>query len=294
MLHTLSLPNLSPTKTKTPNSNRNPSSSSSPLYIKFRTSHRDNLRYLKALGIILNPTKPHNNNNNNNNNKKKNINLSSTDTNTINHIIATVDFLKSKGFTESDFPRLAFLCPQLFSTNFDPTDFTPVFDFLATKLPATTEESRSLILHCPHILFSDVEFCLQPTLDYLRQLGLEKLNSPSNLNAHLLNTRAEKLREKIGFLRSIGFSQEEAARACVRMPAMFGYSIDNNLWPKFKYLVDNMERSVEELKKFPQYFGFSLEKRIAPRHLHLKERNVRIPLNRMLLWGDEKFYAKWK
>ena len=62
----------------------------------------------------------------------------------------------------------------------------------------------------------------------------------------------------------------------------------------FKYLVDKMERSVEESKKFPQYFGFSLEKRIVPRHLHLKERNVQIPLNRMLLWSDQKFYAKWK
>ncbi|XP_075673393.1 transcription termination factor MTEF1, chloroplastic [Castanea sativa] len=277
MLHTLSLPTLScssiPTKTSKPNK-----TPASPLYIKFHTSHRDNLRYLKALGIIHNKKPP-------------SIN---TDTNTIDHVLATVEFFKSKGFTEPDFPRLAYLCPQLFTTNCDPTDFAPVFDFLATELPATAEESRSLILHCPRLLFSDVEFCLQPTLDYLRQLGMENLSSPSSLNAHLLNTRANKLREKIGFLRSIGFSQEEAERACVRLPAMFGYSIDNNLWPKFKYLVDKMERSVEELKKFPQYFGFSLEKRIVPRHLHLKERSVQIPLNRMLLWSDQKFYAKWK
>ena len=84
----------------------------------------------------------------------------------------------------------------------------------------------------------------------------------------------------MGFLR-------RRLKACVRLPAMFGYSIDNNLWPKFKYLVDKMERSVEELK-FPQYFGFSLEKRIVPRHLHLKERKVQIPLNIMLLWSDQK------
>uniref|UniRef100_A0A7N2MYV5 Uncharacterized protein n=1 Tax=Quercus lobata TaxID=97700 RepID=A0A7N2MYV5_QUELO len=116
-----------------------------------------------------------------------------------------------------------YLCPQLFTTNCDPTDFAPIFDFLATKLPATTEESRSLILHCTHLLFLDIEFCLQPTLDYLRQLGMENLSSPSSFNAHLLNTRANKLREKIGFVRSIGFSQEEAERACVRLPAMFGY-----------------------------------------------------------------------
>ena len=143
-----------------------------------------------------------------------------------------------------------YLCPQLFTTNCDPTDFAPIVAFLATKLPATTEESRSLILHCTHLLFLDIEFCLQPTLDYLRQLRMENLSSPSSFNAHLLNTRANKLREKIGFVRSIGFSQEEAERACVRLPAMFGYILiitcgqsSSIWWIRWK--------GVEELKKFP-------------------------------------------
>ncbi|KAK9988143.1 hypothetical protein SO802_028382 [Lithocarpus litseifolius] len=142
----------------------------------------------------------------------------------IDNILPMVDIFKSKSFTEPDFPRLAYLCPQLFSTNFDPTDFTPVFVFLAT------EES--------------LEFCLQPTLDYLRRLGMKNLSSPSNLNAYLLNTRDERLREKIGFLKSIGFPNEEAARACFRLPAMFGYSIDNNMWSKFMYLVDKRKIGV--------------------------------------------------
>jgi mTERF domain-containing protein len=283
MLHSLlsltTLSSSSPTsKTPTPNS-LSPSPTPKPLYLKFRTSYRDNLRYLRALRILDPAT---------NNNKKP------PSPDTVDHVLATVDFLKSKGFTDPDFTRLAFLCPHLFSSTFEPTDVAPVFDFLAADLPASPEQSRGLILRCPRILLSDVEFCLRPTLNYLRQLGVDNLSSPTNLNAHLLNTRTERLREKIGFLRRIGFSHEEAARACGRLPAIFGYSIDNNLWPKYIYLVKEMDRSVEELKGFPQYFGFSLEKRIAPRHLHLKERNVRLPLNRMLLWGDEKFYAKWK
>lgn len=64
--------------------------------------------------------------------------------------------------------------------------------------------------------------------------------------------------------------------------------------PKFEFLTDVMGRTIEELKGFPQYFAFSLEKRILPRHLHLKERGVRVPLQRMLLWSDQRFYAKWK
>ncbi|BFG41600.1 hypothetical protein CerSpe_278740 [Prunus speciosa] len=247
-------------------------------FIKFRTSYRENLRYLKTLRIISPETNP-----------KKLPLPDATD-----QILSTVNFLKSKGFSDPDFPRLAFLSPKLFSPTLDPTDIAPVFDFLAAELPADPSSSCGLILRCPDLLFSDVEFCLRPTLHYLKQLGLDKLGAPTNLNAHLLNTRVEKLKRKMRFLRSLALSYEEAANVCVRLPAIFGYSVEDNLRPKYEYLVKEMGRSVEELKKFPQYFGFSLEKRIVPRHLHLKERNVEIPLNRMLLWSDQKFYAKWK
>lgn len=135
---------------------------------------------------------------------------------------------------------------------------------------------------------------MKPTLNYLKKLGVEKLNVPSKLNAHLLNTRVQKLRGKIKFLKSIGLGYEEAKRVCRRMPAIFGYSVEENLRPKYEFLTEEMERSLEELKDFPQYFGFSLQKRIAPRHWHLKKMNKRIKLNRMLMWNDDKFYSKWK
>ncbi|KAA8545966.1 hypothetical protein F0562_020583 [Nyssa sinensis] len=263
---------------KNPNPHSPSSSPHPPLLLKFRTSHRENLRYLKTLGIIDPETKTHR----------------TPSPKTLDQILSTVNFLKSKGFSEADFPRLAFLCPKLFSPEFNPTDIEPVFDFLTIDLAASAAESRGIILRCPRILLSDVEFCLRPTLLYLRELGLQKLNSPTNLNAHLLNTRIGRLQEKIKFLQSVGFSYEEAARVCARLPAIFGYSMEHNLRPKFEYLMREMKRSVEELKEFPQYFAFSLEKRIAPRHLHLKQRNVQLPLKRMLLWGDQKFYAKWK
>lgn len=279
MLYSLSLPAFSSTSptAKTVNLHHF-SPSPQPLhYVKFRTTHRENLRFLKAIGVIDPNTKP---------NK-----LPSPDA--ITQILVTVNFFKSKGFLDSDFARLTSLCPQLFSLDFDITDIEPVFQFLTSELHASLQDSRGLVTKCPQLLFSDVEYCLRPTLSYLRQLGVAKLNVPSNLNAHLLNTSVEKLRVKIKFLRSIGLSHEEAARVCARLPAIFGYSIENNLRPKLEYL-EEMERSLEELKEFPQYFGFSLEKRIVPRHLHLKERNIRIKLNRMLLWDDKRFYAKWK
>ncbi|EEF43308.1 transcription termination factor MTEF1, chloroplastic [Ricinus communis] len=276
MLHSLSLPAFSSSsqpKILNPYNLSHPS-----FYLKFRTTNQENVRYLKAIGIIDPNTKPHK--------------LPSPDT--VTHILNTVNFFKSKGFQDADFSRLTSECPQLLSSEFEITDIEPVFKFLDTDLHASVQESRGLVTNCPELLFSDVEYCLRPTLDYLRQLRVAKLNVPSKLNAHLLNTRVEKLRSKVKFLKSVGLSHQEAASFCARIPAIFGYSIDYNLRPKLEYLLKGMERSMEELKEFPQYFGFSLRKRIIPRHLHLKQRNVRLKLNRMLIWSDQRFYAKWK
>ncbi|KAK7374445.1 hypothetical protein VNO80_07875 [Phaseolus coccineus] len=268
--HSLHLPVLSSYSHK---STRAPNTSG---YIKFQTRYRQNLQYLRTLTIIDPKTKP------------EDLPLP-TD---VDHILHTLTFLKSRSFSDADIPRLNYLTPQLFSTALVPSDVAAVFRFLADELPATASESRDLILRCPKLLFSHVDLCLRPTLQFLRQIGIQGLNKPTH--AHLLNTRVHKLHAKVEFLQELGFSYEEAQKACVRLPAIFGYDVENNLWPKYVYLVKEMERDLEELKKFPQYFGFSLKERIMPRHLHLKERGVRIPLNRMLMWGDEKFYKKWK
>ncbi|XP_020204335.1 transcription termination factor MTEF1, chloroplastic [Cajanus cajan] len=257
------------------NSNRNPNTSG---YIKFRTRYRENLRYLRALTIIDPKTNP------------EDLPLP----NDVDHIIDTITFLKSRSFSDADIPRLNFLTPQLFTTAVLPSDIAAVFRFLADDLGANESESRGLVVRCPKLLFSHVDLCLRPTLQFLRQVGIGELNRPTTRNAHLLNTRVDKLHAKVQFLQELGFSYEEALRACARLPAIFGYDVENNLWPKYVYLVKEMERDLEELKNFPQYFAFSLKDRIVPRHLHLKERGLRIPLNRMLMWGDQNFYAKWK
>ncbi|CAJ1825621.1 unnamed protein product [Sphenostylis stenocarpa] len=270
--HSLHLPIVSSYSHK---SNRVPNTSG---YIKFQTRYRENLRYLRTLTIIDPKTKP------------EDLPLP----NDVDHIIRTLAFLKSRSFSDADIPRLNYLTPELFSTAVVPSDVSAVFNFLADELPSTASESRDLILRCPKLLFSNVDHCLRPTLQFLRQVGIQELNKPTTRNAHLLNTRVDKLHAKVEFLQELGFSKEEALRACARLPAIFGYDVENNLWPKYVYLVKEMQRDLEELKKFPQYFGFSLKERIVPRHLHLKERGVSIPLNRMLMWGDEKFYKKWK
>lgn len=246
--------------------------------LRFRTSYRKKLTYLRNLGII--DTNP------------RTTNAPSHET--LDQILTIINYLKSKGFSDTDIPKLSSSCPKLFSSSLEPADIAPVFSFLTTDVAASTQESCGLVLCCPDILFSNVDYCLRPTLTFLRSIGLEKLNTPTNLNAHLLNTRVSKFETKVKFLMSVGLTYEESIKVCARLPAIFGYSIENNMRPKVEYLVEGMQRSIEELKEFPQYFAFSLRKRIVPRHMHLIQRKVNISLKKMLLCGDEKFYAKWK
>ncbi|CAL9137406.1 unnamed protein product [Musa acuminata var. zebrina] len=246
------------------------SSPSPPLVLRFRTSRRQNLRYLKSLGITA------------------------TSPESIAWTLAVVEFLKSKGFSDRHFPRLSSASPTIFSSADVNRTLAPVFAFLVTELSADPDQARDLILRCPDLLMASVDYRLRPTLLFLQELGLRSLSSPTNLNAHLLNTPVEKLASKIRFLEGLGLSHQEASKVCARCPAIFGYSVENNLRPKVEYLVREMGRSMEEVNEFPQYFAFSMEKKIRPRHLHLKERGVRIPLQRMLLWSDDRFYRKWK
>ncbi|XP_072971844.1 transcription termination factor MTEF1, chloroplastic [Typha angustifolia] len=273
LVHSLHYPLCSTRRTpKNPRFQPLPSSSHPPYLLQFRRSHRQNIKHLKSLGIAP-PSSPE----------------------SLDWVLSIVAYLKSKGFSECHFPRLSFLCPTLFSSSIDPhLTLSPVFSFLASDLSFSPTQSRDLILWCPKLLVSNVEHRLRPTLLFLRDLGLKNLDIPTNQNAHLLSTPVEELVSKVRSLEELGFSYEEAGEICARCPAVFGYSMENNLRPKVDYLVYAMRRSAEEVKKFPQFFGFSLEKRIAPRHLWLKERGVNISLRRMLLWSDEKFYAKWK
>ncbi|RYR16491.1 hypothetical protein Ahy_B04g073521 [Arachis hypogaea] len=192
MLLSLHLPSPSPSSYHTPSRTFH----NKPHYIKFRTSYRQNLRYLQHLTVIPPDSLP--------------------DSDTLHRIFATVNLLKSHSLSDSDIPRIAAAAPSLFSPSsaaFSPDNISAVFHFLATDVAASSAESRGLVLRCPHLLLSPhPDLCLRPTLYFLRdEIGLSGLNRPTNRNAHLLNTRVEDLRVRVEFLtEEVGFEYEEA------------------------------------------------------------------------------------
>ncbi|KAI4366952.1 hypothetical protein MLD38_022749 [Melastoma candidum] len=61
-----------------------------PLYLQFQTSHIENMRYLRTLGLLTHEKKPP---------KLPSLNL-------VDQMLATVNFLKSKGFKDCNFSRV--------------------------------------------------------------------------------------------------------------------------------------------------------------------------------------------
>ncbi|XP_022715500.1 transcription termination factor MTEF1, chloroplastic-like [Durio zibethinus] len=215
-----------------------------------------------------------------------NPSLHSTSLDSLRSIIS---FLQSKGIHQKDFARIFGMCPKILTSNIR-TDLNPVFSFLSQDLKVPENNYRKVINKCPRLLTSSVRDQLKPALFYLQRLGFKDLEALAYQDPVLLVSSVElTLISKLKFLESIGFSTNEAKSMVLRCPGLFTFSIENNYKPKFEYLNDEMNGTLEELKEFPQFFAFSLEKRIKPRHIEVMRSGVKLPLADMLKSTDEEF-----
>ncbi|XP_019454495.1 PREDICTED: transcription termination factor MTEF1, chloroplastic [Lupinus angustifolius] len=197
--------------------------------------------------------------------------------------------LLSMGISRSEMGRVLDMLPELLT--FDPhNDLYPIFDFLLNEVEIPYTNVKKSILRCPRLLVSSVELQLRPALCFLRELGFVGPHSLTCQSTLLLVSSVEgTLLPKIEFLKGLGFTHVEVKNMVVRSPGLLTFSIENNLGPKVKYFLEEMNGDVVELKGFPQYFSFSLERRIKPRHRMLVENELHLPLRQMLKVSDGRF-----
>lgn len=148
---------------------------------------------------------------------------------------------------------------------------------------------KRVINRRPRLLVCSVSKQLRPTLYFLQSIGIEEVNKHTDL---LSCSVEEKFMPRIDYFENIGFSRRDATSMFQRFPALFCYSIKNNLEPKYSYFVVEMGRDLKELKEFPQYFSFSLENRIKPRHKMCVEMGVCFPLPALLKTNEVKFQSR--
>lgn len=215
-------------------------------------------------------------------------------TTSVENIRAVVRFLESRKLRRKDVVKVLSNNPSLLGHSVEES-FLPVVSFLLTEVGLQEKDVTKVVIRCGRLLTSSVDTQLRPTLRFLQELGFKHMAAVVANNATLLASSMEnRLIPKMEWLIGLGLAKEEAVQALIRFPAIFNYSIETNLQPKWNYLVDDMGRGLADLQAFPQYFGYSLECRISPRYLFLKKRNLSLPLDALLKPTDEVFYARFQ
>ncbi|KAJ4849082.1 hypothetical protein Tsubulata_042185, partial [Turnera subulata] len=207
----------------------------------------------------------------------------------VDSVHSIISFLESKGIRQKDFARIIGMCPRILTSDVK-ADLIPVFKFLNQELGVPDKDYRKVINKCPRLLVSSVEDQLKPCLFYLQRLGFKNLKALAYQDSVLLVSSVENtLIPKLKYLQSLGLSRDETVGMVLRCPALFTFSVENNMKPKFEYFAREMKGKLEELKEFPHYFTFSLDKRIKPRHLEVVQGGFKMPLPIMLKSTDQEF-----
>lgn len=98
---------------------------------------------------------------------------------------------------------------------------------------------------------------------------------------------------RIKYLMEMGLSKRDIAFMVRRFSPLLGYSIDEVFRPKLAFLLNTMEKSLQDVVAYPRYFSYSLEKKIKPRFWVLKGRNIECSLEEMLGKNDDEFATEF-
>lgn len=174
-------------------------------------------------------------------------------------ILPTANYLmKELGVWEDDLPRVLQLYPALLGMEISQLEQVEAY---LLDLGVGPETLSSIFRSFPAILTLDIEKTMVPVVDFLK------------------NT-AE--------IHNVG-------RFISRLPPILGYSVPNELQPKWEFLESVVPDAPFELTRFPAYFSYPLE-RVEARFEYL--RNVkRVPvqllgLDQVLRFGDKDFAIK--
>ncbi|KAH7278487.1 hypothetical protein KP509_38G044000 [Ceratopteris richardii] len=206
-----------------------------------------------------------------------------------------VNHLLRLGVKPSNLGKVLLRRPQLLGYTI--SGLEPTISYLK-ELGVTDKMLGRVISISPQVLTLNCDEKLKPVVEYLRSIGLQEKKDMERLlvrNAQLLCCSIDKnIAPKFNFFLNIGVKKEDVVKILVLFPSMFGQSIELSLEPKYRYLVDVMKRSTQEIVDFPQYFGYSLQKRIKPRYERLAERGITsISLPSMLACVEADFVSRY-
>lgn len=171
------------------------------------------------------------------------------------------------------------------------TQIYPVADFLYNEIGLSEVGVPQVLETFPSILKADVQQ-MRDVFRYLIELEVSEHDIPKIFRSFpsLLTLDIEKdMSPVVLFLREIGVVN--IGRFITRLPAVLGYSVEDELKPKWGYLTQVCGFDYFEVVRFPAYFSYPLE-RITSRYEYLGSKRIPLRLasvDAVLRFGDNMF-----
>jgi len=168
----------------------------------------------------------------------------------------------------------------------------PFFDFICDDLGIDEDDVPRIIESYPTLLMTDLRE-MKMIINYLVLLGVSVDMFPGIFRAFpsILTLDIEtNLKPVVAFLQSIGVTN--IGRFITRLPPVLGYSVENELKPKWEFLKKVCQYSSFEVRRFPAYFSYPLDRVIMGRYAYLHEKGIParlLPVDDILRFGDADF-----
>jgi len=173
------------------------------------------------------------------------------------------------------------------------TNIHLMIQYLREDAGMTKGDIAKAIQTFPALLEEDVSK-IKDVVKYLLTIEVDRDALPSILRsfpATLVLDIGKDMKPTISYLRGIGV--RNVGRFVTRLPPVLGYSIEDEMKPKYDYLKQVCQFNYFEVVRFPAYFSYPLERVIKMRYEYLRDRKqIPIELARVddvLRFGDTDF-----
>lgn len=190
----------------------------------------------------------------------------------------------------SDFRKILTSQPDVFFHNV--TNIYKLAQFLREDVGMTRDDVAKAIQSFPNLLEQDVS-TVKDVVEFLLSIEVDIDDLPSifrSFPSTLLLDIEKDMIPVVKFLRGIGV--RNIGRFVTRLPPVLGYSVEDDLQPKWEFLKEVCRFDYFEIVRFPAYFSYSLDK-IKMRYEYLSDyKDIPIQWARVddvLRFGDRDF-----
>jgi hypothetical protein len=194
----------------------------------------------------------------------------------------------------TDLPKVLAAHPSVLLLN-STTDILPVTNYLRAELGIWYDDVPRVLESFPTLLGVDVND-MRRVVDYLLEIEVSSEDLAKIFRAFpsLLTLDVEtRMKPVVAFLSDIGV--KNIGRFVTRLPPVLGYSIEEELRPKWDYLASVCQFHEFEIVRFPSYFSYPLEKVIMTRYEYLRKKLIPyhvLNVDTIVSCGDVEFATK--